>query len=254
MRLAFVGFQFAAIACSDHGVGKEFHRGERHRLILRAVEDNARRQPGADEMIRGNLLRTAIGAGADVGELFVCKQPGMTLHRRQHHGGVEQRESVRHGADFGVGSILEARHQSDRGGEMTTGGSTSSHNAVGVDAKTHGIGASPTHRRLRIAQAILRDDPVATQHPVVARDGDHAALREVKRLRQELSRRSAFPSASKEEQHRRTTIRGLMLRRREDVGVEFAAVDLAIDLHARAGHFRRIFPAHRWFGEVFGRG
>ena len=71
VRLAFVGFQFAAIACGEHRLGKEFCRGKWHRLVLCAVEENARRQPGADEVIRRYLLRTAVGAGADIGDFFV---------------------------------------------------------------------------------------------------------------------------------------------------------------------------------------
>ena len=77
----------------------------------------------------------------------------MAFHRGQHNGGIEQCEGIRHGADFDVGSVLEPRYQRNRSSEMTAGGFTSGHDAVGVDAETVGICTCPTYRRLRITQA-----------------------------------------------------------------------------------------------------
>ena len=205
-------------------------------------------------MIGGDLLRSSLGAGADTGEAGFGEQAGVAFRRRQQDGGVEQYEGVGHRTGFGMRTLFEAWHQRRRRGEMAAGGFACGDDPCGVDAQAGGIGTRPAYRRFRIAQAILWGDAVAAEHPVITRDGDHATLGEVERLREQLARRPAFPAPTEEEQYRRPTIRGLMLRRREDVGVEFAAVDLAIDLHARPGHFRRIFPAHRRFGEVFGGG
>ena len=83
MWLAFVGLEFAAIAGGRHGLGEEFHRGKWHRLIFRAVEEDARRQAGADEMIGGDLLRSSLGAGADTGEAGFGEQAGVAFRRRR---------------------------------------------------------------------------------------------------------------------------------------------------------------------------
>ena len=79
-------------------------------------------------------------------------------------------------------TLFEAWHQRRCRGEMAARGFTCGDDPCGVDAQASGIGACPAYRRFRVAQAVLWDDAVAAEHPVITRDGDHATLGEVERL------------------------------------------------------------------------